>query len=209
MSAALLLIDLQNDFCPQGALAVSEGDRVIPIALDAIKQAQQNSVPVIATQDWHPAHHGSFASQSGGKIGEMGKLAGLEQIWWPDHCIQGSEGAEFHPQLNAAHFDHIVHKGTDASIDSYSAFFDNGRRASTELHHWLQRHQIHTLYMMGLATDYCVKYSVMDALHLGYRVVVITDGCRGVNIKPEDSKIALQQMQTLGATLMTLSDVKF
>jgi nicotinamidase/pyrazinamidase len=209
MSAALLLIDLQNDFCPQGALAVSEGDRVIPIALDAIKQAQQNSVPVIATQDWHPAHHGSFASQSGGKIGEMGELAGLEQIWWPDHCIQGSEGAEFHPQLNAAHFDHIVHKGTDASIDSYSAFFDNGRRASTELHQWLQRHQVNTLYMMGLATDYCVKYSVMDALHLGYRVVVITDGCRGVNIKPEDSKIALQQMQTLGATLMTLSDVKF
>ncbi|AIU72691.1 PncA [Hafnia alvei FB1] len=209
MSAALLLIDLQNDFCPQGALAVSEGDRVIPIALDAIKQAQQNSVPVIATQDWHPAHHGSFASQSGGKIGEMGELAGLEQIWWPDHCIQGSEGAEFHPQLNAAHFDHIVHKGTDATIDSYSAFFDNGRRASTELHSWLQRHQIDTLYMMGLATDYCVKYSVMDALHLGYRVVVITDGCRGVNIKPEDSKIALQQMQTLGATLMTLSDVRF
>lgn len=209
MPAALLLIDLQNDFCPQGALAVSEGDRVIPIALDAIKQAQQNSVPVIATQDWHPAHHGSFASQSGGKIGEMGELAGLEQIWWPDHCIQGSEGAEFHPQLNAAHFDHIVHKGTDATIDSYSAFFDNGRRASTELHSWLQRHQIDTLYMMGLATDYCVKYSVMDALHLGYRVVVITDGCRGVNIKPEDSKIALQQMQTLGATLMTLSDVRF
>lgn len=209
MSAALLLIDLQNDFCPQGALAVSEGDRVIPIALDAIKQAQQNRVPVIATQDWHPAYHGSFASQSGGKIGEMGELAGLEQIWWPDHCIQGSEGAEFHPQLNAAHFDHIVHKGTDATIDSYSAFFDNGRRASTELHSWLQRHQIDTLYMMGLATDYCVKYSVMDALHLGYRVVVITDGCRGVNIKPEDSKIALQQMQTLGATLMTLSDVRF
>lgn len=209
MSAALLLIDLQNDFCPQGALAVSEGDRVIPIALDAIKQAQQNSVPVIATQDWHPAYHGSFASQSGGKIGEMGELAGLEQIWWPDHCIQGSEGAEFHPQLNAAHFDHIVHKGTDATIDSYSAFFDNGRRASTELHSWLQRHQIDTLYMMGLATDYCVKYSVMDALHLGYRVVVITDGCRGVNIKPEDSKISLQQMQTLGATLMTLSDVRF
>jgi len=209
MSAALLLIDLQNDFCPQGALAVSEGDRVIPIALDAIKQAQQKSVPVIATQDWHPAQHGSFASQSGGKIGEMGELAGLEQIWWPDHCVQGSEGAEFHPLLNAAHFDHIVHKGTDATIDSYSAFFDNGRRASTELHSWLQRHQIDTLYMMGLATDYCVKYSVMDALHLGYRVVVITDGCRGVNIKPEDSKIALQQMQTLGATLMTLSDVRF
>ncbi|MDN6072829.1 MAG: isochorismatase family protein, partial [Enterobacterales bacterium] len=91
----------------------------------------------------------------------------------------------------------------------YSAFFDNGRRASTELHRWLQRHQVNTLYMMGLATDYCVKYSVMDALHLGYRVVVITDGCRGVNIKPEDSKIALQQMQTLGATLMTLSDVRF
>lgn len=209
MSAALLLIDLQNDFCPQGALAVSEGDRVIPIALDAIKQAQQKSVPVIATQDWHPEQHGSFASQSGGKVGEMGELAGLEQIWWPDHCVQGSEGAEFHPLLNAAHFDHIVHKGTDATIDSYSAFFDNGRRASTELHSWLQRHQIDTLYMMGLATDYCVKYSVMDALHLGYRVVVITDGCRGVNIKPEDSKIALQQMQTLGATLMTLSDVRF
>lgn len=209
MSAALLLIDLQNDFCPRGALAVSEGDRVIPIALKAIDIAQHQGMPIVATQDWHPAHHGSFASQSGGNVGEVGELAGLAQVWWPDHCVQGSTGAQFHPSLDSNAFDHVVQKGTDESIDSYSAFFDNGQKASTELHQWLQHHQIDKLYIMGLATDYCVKFSVLDALRLGYQVVVITDGCRGVNIHPDDSSAALQEMQAHGAALSRLDEIAF
>ena len=207
MSAALLLIDLQNDFCPQGALAVPRGDEVIPVALQAVALAQRDGVPVIATQDWHPADHGSFASQSGGQIGALGKLNGLPQVWWPDHCIQNTIGAAFHPMLRDTAFAFVVHKGSDATIDSYSAFFDNGQRAATALHGWLQQHGITHLWLLGLATDYCVKFSVLDALRLGYAVTVIQDGCRGVDLAPGDSERALAEMQAAGATLSTLSEI--
>lgn len=204
MASALLLIDLQNDFCVNGALAVPEGDNTIVVALQAIDYAKRKGFPVIATQDWHPANHGSFASQSGGNIGEIGTLAGFAQIWWPDHCIQHSHGADFHPQLNQQDFDFIVRKGTDPSIDSYSAFFDNGKLAATHLDTWLQEHHIKRLYIMGLATDYCVKFSVLDSLELGYQTVLITDGCRGVNINIDDSQKALVEMAQAGAKLTTL-----
>lgn len=204
MTSALLLIDLQNDFCANGALAVPEGEHTIPVALRAIDYAKQAGIPVIATQDWHPADHGSFASQSGGNIGETGMLAGLSQIWWPDHCIQHSHGADFHPQLNRQDFDFIVYKGTNPTIDSYSAFFDNGKRAATDLHEWLQQQHIKHLYIMGLATDYCVKFSVLDALGLGYQTVLITDGCRGVNLNTGDSQEALLEMAQAGAKLTPL-----
>ncbi|MGL5169289.1 bifunctional nicotinamidase/pyrazinamidase [Edwardsiella tarda] len=207
MSAALLLIDLQNDFCPQGALAVPRGDEVIPVALQAVELAQRDGVPVIATQDWHPADHGSFASQSGGQIGALGELNGLPQVWWPDHCIQNTIGAAFHPMLRDTAFDFVVHKGSDATIDSYSAFFDNGQRAATALHGWLQQHGITHLWLLGLATDYCVKFSVLDALRLGYAVTVIQDGCRGVDLAPGDSERALAEMQAAGATLSSLSEI--
>ncbi len=201
MRGALLLIDLQNDFCPGGALAVNEGDQVIPVANQAITGAKAAGWPIVATQDWHPADHGSFAANSGGNAGELGELNGLTQVWWPVHCVQNTHGADFHPALDARQFDNIVYKGTDPGIDSYSAFFDNGRRTSTALHGWLQQQGITHLVIMGLATDYCVKYSVLDALQLGYQVEVIEAGCRGVNLQPQDSTDALAQMAAQGAKI--------
>lgn len=209
MRAALLLIDLQNDFCPGGSLAVTEGDRTIPVALRAMAFAEAAGWPIVATQDWHPANHGSFASNAGTQPGECGELNGLFQVWWPDHCIQNSHGADFHPDLDPSRFSSIIHKGTDPAVDSYSAFFDNGRRAATALHGWLQQRNIGRLVIMGLATDYCVKYSVLDALQLGYQVEVITEGCRGVNLQPQDSQAALEEMRERGAILQTLDTLTF
>nr|UCQ32598.1 bifunctional nicotinamidase/pyrazinamidase [Edwardsiella piscicida] len=205
MSAALLLIDLQNDFCPQGALAVPQGDEVIPVALQAVAMARRDGIPVIATQDWHPAEHGSFASRGGGQLGEVGELNGLPQVWWPDHCVQNTIGAAFHPALRDTAFDFVVHKGTDAAVDSYSAFFDNGRRCATALDAWLRQHGITRLWLLGLATDYCVKFSVLDALRLGYQVNIIRDGRRGVDLTPGDSERALAEMVRAGASLTPLT----
>lgn len=205
MNSALLLIDLQNDFCPGGALAVADGDAVIAVANQAIAACRDRGDWTIASQDWHPAQHRSFAVNSSGRIGELGELEGLPQVWWPVHCVQESAGAEFHPRLQQRQIDAVFRKGQDPAIDSYSAFFDNGHRAKTALDDWLRERNVSALTIMGLATDYCVKFSVLDALQLGYAVRVITDGCRGVNLQPGDSEHALQTMQQAGAQLVTLS----
>ncbi|UWS34962.1 bifunctional nicotinamidase/pyrazinamidase [Erwinia pyrifoliae] len=199
---ALLLIDLQNDFCPGGALAVSEGDQTIAVANRLAAEFQRRGETVIATLDWHPAGHGSFASNAGTIVGTQGDLNGLPQIWWPDHCVQHSHGAQLHPLLDRAAISLLVHKGENAEIDSYSAFYDNGQRHQTLLHGWLREHGITALTVMGLATDYCVKFSVLDALALGYRVTVVTAGCRGVNLHPDDSDNALLSMTQAGAILI-------
>lgn len=201
MKKALLLIDLQNDFCPGGALAVNEGDSVIPVANRTIAACTAAQIAVVASLDWHPVDHRSFAINSGTTIGEIGELEGLPQVWWPAHCVAGETGAEFHPALDQRAVDHIVRKGTESAIDSYSAFFDNGHRVKTELDDWLRANHIDSLAIMGLATDYCVKYTVLDALTLGYRTEVLVDGCRGVNLQPADSQNALQEMQAQGAIL--------
>ncbi|MBH2690314.1 bifunctional nicotinamidase/pyrazinamidase [Serratia marcescens] len=205
MKTALLLIDLQNDFCPGGALAVTAGDAVIPVANQAIAACLARGEPVVASQDWHPANHRSFAVNSHAQVGTLGELEGLPQVWWPVHCEQGSHGADFHPQLQRQHINAVFRKGQDTDIDSYSAFFDNGHRAQTELHGWLQSQGVRRLAIMGLATDYCVKFSVLDALAAGYPTQVIVDGCRGVNLQPDDSERALQDMACAGAQLVTLS----
>ncbi|WP_168416106.1 bifunctional nicotinamidase/pyrazinamidase [Erwinia amylovora] len=199
---ALLLIDLQNDFCSGGALAVSEGEQTIAVANRLAAEFQQRGEAVIATLDWHPADHGSFASNAGTIAGTLGDLNGLPQIWWPDHCVQHSQGAQLHPLLDRAAISLLVHKGENAEIDSYSAFYDNGHRQQTRLHGWLHEHGITTLTVMGLATDYCVKFSVMDALDLGYRVTVVRAGCRGVNLYPDDSENALMTMAQAGAIII-------
>ena len=135
---ALILIDIQNDFCPDGSLAVPQGDRIVPIANNLIPQFQH----VIASKDWHPANHQSFASQHPNRqIGDLIDLNGLPQILWPDHCIQNTQGSNFHPGLNTAAISHITCKGTAPTIDSYSAFFDNGKRKATDLHNYLQKHK--------------------------------------------------------------------
>ncbi|HBQ80715.1 MAG TPA: bifunctional nicotinamidase/pyrazinamidase [Erwinia persicina] len=199
---ALLLIDLQNDFCPGGALAVSEGDQTIALANTLAATFHQRGQPVIATLDWHPAEHGSFASNAGTQPGTWGELNGLPQVWWPDHCVQLSPGAELHPGLDRSLLTLQVRKGEDPDIDSYSAFYDNGQRQQTLLHGWLQARGITALTVMGLATDYCVKFSVLDALTLGYQVEVISAGCRGVNLRENDSERALADMAMAGARIV-------
>jgi len=203
---ALLLVDLQNDFCAGGALPVAEGSQTVGIANQMIALFQSQGNKIIATQDWHPADHGSFASVQKTTPFQQGTLAGLTQTWWPNHCIQHSHGAEFHPQLNIAAVSHITQKGSQQEIDSYSAFFDNGHRHNTGLDEWLRQHHVSKLVIMGLATDYCVKYTVLDALTLGYQVIVIIEGCRGVNLQPSDSEQALQEMAQAGAQLMTSAE---
>ena len=203
---ALLLVDLQNDFCAGGALAVPQGDSTVDVANRLIDWSLQRGETVVASQDWHPANHGSFASQHQVEPYTQGELDGLKQTFWPDHCVQNSEGAALHPLLKQQDIAAVFHKGENPSIDSYSAFFDNGHRQKTRLDAWLRERGINELTVLGLATDYCVKFTVLDALNLGYTVNVITDGCRGVNLQPQDSAHAFMEMAAAGATLYTLDD---
>lgn len=206
MARALLLVDLQNDFCAGGALAVPQGDSTIEIANRLIDWCALRGDTVVASLDWHPANHGSFSSQHQVAPYSQGQLDGLAQTFWPDHCVQNSEGAALHPLLNQRAIAKTFTKGENPLVDSYSAFFDNGRRQATALNAWLLEHRIAELIIMGLASDYCVKFTVLDALDLGYTVSVITDGCRGVNIQPQDSAEAFMEMAAAGATLYTLDD---
>lgn len=201
---ALIMIDLQNDFCPGGSLAVSGGDEVIPLA----NQLQVHFEVILATQDWHPEDHSSFAiSHPGYRVGEVIKINEIEQILWPSHCIQESQGAAFHPDLSLQKVQKTFHKGIDKKIDSYSAFFDNAHLRSTGLEEYLQETGIDTVYLMGLATDYCVKYSALDAVHSGFKVFVVEDACRGVELKAGDSARALQEMQAAGVKLVKVKDI--
>ena len=195
----LLLIDIQNDFLPGGALAVPDGDQVIAVANDQIVSADH----VVATQDWHPPGHGSFASQHAGVgVGDVFDLNGLPQIGWPDHCVQGTSGAEFADAIDVSRINHVSQKGTDSQIDSYSGFFDNGKRQSTDLDAYLKSIGTTELNIMGLATDYCVKFSVLDAIELGYKTNVLVAGCRGVNLNAGDVDNAIEEMRLAGATIV-------
>jgi len=204
MRKALILVDLQNDFCPGGELAVPDGSEVIPLA----NQLMMHFDFVIATQDWHPKDHISFASNHPKKrIGDVITIHDQPQVLWPDHCIQNTNGARFHPQLITDKITKIILKGTSKNIDSYSAFYDNAHQQATGLFDYLTKHHIRSVYIMGLATDYCVKYSVLDALKLGFHVYVIEEACRGVNIKPDDIEKAFSEMRSKGAKFIPLSDV--
>jgi nicotinamidase/pyrazinamidase len=172
---ALILLDIQNDFLPGGALAVPNGDTIIPIANALMDQDIFGEI--IATQDWHPENHSSFESL------------------WPTHCVQGSHGAALAATLNKDKITKIIYKGENSAIDSYSAFFDNERQQKTMLDGYLKNKNIEDLYIMGLATDYCVKFTVLDALHLNYNVTVIENGCRGIH----DAAGALEEMEARGA----------
>lgn len=203
---ALLLVDMQNDFCAGGALAVPEGDSTVDIANALIDWCRSRSIKIVACQDWHPADHGSFASQHGVEPFSEGVLDGIPQTFWPDHCVQGSEGAELHPLLKRDAIEAVFCKGQHPLIDSYSAFFDNEHRQQTGLDNWLREHEVGEVIVMGLATDYCVKFTVLDALQLGYQVNVITDGCRAVDLNAQDGAHAFMEMSVAGATLYTLAD---
>lgn len=203
-NCALLLVDLQNDFCAGGSLAVPDADAVIPLA----NQLQSYFDVIIATQDWHPHNHMSFAANHpDAAVGDVITVDNISQVLWPIHCVQESNGAKFHADLQTQKLKKIIHKGIDPRIDSYSAFFDNEHLRKTELHDYLRAHHVNHIYIMGLATDYCVKYTVLDALQLGFAVTVITDGCRGVELKTGDVAQAINAMQQAGATLILTRDV--
>ncbi|HEY9072171.1 MAG TPA: bifunctional nicotinamidase/pyrazinamidase [Candidatus Ozemobacteraceae bacterium] len=194
---ALVLVDLQNDFLPGGALAVQAGDEVIPVANRLIPDFEL----VVSTQDWHPADHGSFAaSHPGRRPGDVIDLAGLSQILWPAHCVQGTPGAAFHRDLDPRGWRHVIRKGTHRDVDSYSGFFDNGGRHDTGLAEFLRERGADELFVMGLATDYCVKFTVLDACRLGFRVTLIENGCRAVELVPGDGERAMHEMMAAGAT---------
>lgn len=200
MSKALILVDIQNDFMPGGPLAVPEGDQVVPVANRLIHAGDYDLIA--ATQDWHPPDHGSFASQHPGKNpGDVIDLHGLQQTLWPDHCVRGSPGAGFHPELDTAPIDHVILKGTDPDVDSYSGFFDNGKRHDTGLHEYLQERGVDEVHIVGLATDVCVKATALHAAELGYKTVVLREGIRAVNLQPGDGEQAIKDMQAAGARI--------
>lgn len=201
---ALILVDLQPDFMPGGALAVPHGDETLAIAHRLMPKFDV----IVATQDWHPLDHGSFATNhSGTHPGELSELAGLPQVMWPAHCVQGTPGAELHESLAGAPITTVIRKGTDPTVDSYSGFFDNGHRKSTGLDSWLHDHRVDQLYVLGLATDYCVKFTVLDALSLGFAVWLVIDGCRAVELAPGDGERAIAEMRAAGATIVDSASI--
>ena len=176
---ALVVIDVQNDFCPGGALAVPRGDEVVPVINDLMRRFEH----VILTQDWHAPDHQSFASAHPGKKPlDRIELSYGPQILWPDHCVQGTFGAEFHPSLDLKHCELILRKGFRREIDSYSALFENDRQTPTGLAGYLQERELRRLFLVGLATDFCVAYSAHDARRLGFEVTVIERACRGIDL---------------------------
>jgi len=178
-NTALLLIDIQNDFCPGGSLAVKEGDRVVPV----VNELQKHFELIVATKDWHPAGHSSFASL------------------WPPHCVQGTAGAEFVAGLDTSRVARVFLKGTDAEVDSYSGFFDNEHRRATGLGDYLKERGVTDVVIAGLATDYCVKFSALDARMLGFNTTVVADACRGVEVEEGDTARAIEEMAAAGVRI--------
>ncbi len=202
---ALILVDIQNDFLPGGALAVPEGDRIVPIVNSLLPRFEL----IVATQDWHPPGHASFAANHPGrKPYEQIDLDGLPQTLWPVHCVQNTGGALLAPALDTRRVARVFPKGTDARIDSYSGLFDNGHRQSTGLAEWLHERGVTGIHVVGLATDYCVKFTALDAVQEGFRVHLIEDACRGVNLAPDDTDRALDQMRNAGVRVIRSREVQ-
>lgn len=197
--AALIIVDVQNDFLPGGALGVAEGDSII----SQINALQQDYELIVASMDWHPANHCSFADNNpGSSIGEILNIDGLSQIMWPAHCVQGSPGASLAASLDIRAITELVHKGMDPHIDSYSGFFDNHRKRETALHEILQKHRESHVGICGLATDYCVLYTALDAVSLGYTVDLHCNAVKGVDLNSGDVEAALQKMRSVGIRLI-------
>ncbi|MBE7453024.1 MAG: bifunctional nicotinamidase/pyrazinamidase [Kofleriaceae bacterium] len=200
---ALILVDLQNDFCPGGALAVRGGDETIAVA----NRVARHFELVVATQDWHPADHGSFAANHVGAAPyQVVDLHGLSQVLWPVHCVQGTPGAAFHAGLTAR-VDQVFPKGTDPTVDSYSGFWDNGRRKDTGLAAWLRGRGVRTVYVLGLATDYCVKFTALDACGEGFATYLVEDGCRAVELAAGDGERAIDELRASGVVVLDSSQI--
>jgi nicotinamidase/pyrazinamidase len=203
---ALLIIDVQNGFCPGGNLPVPEGDTIVPIINQLIEDGAYDLI--VASQDWHPSNHGSFASQHPGmKPFDMGTLSGQPQVMWPDHCVQGTPDADFHPDLITDAFDYIQQKGENPAVDSYSAFRDNDQAAITGLAGYLKAQLVTELDVCGLATDYCVKFSALDARDMlpDVKVRFIEDASRG--IAADGVKAAIAEMREAGVTVVHSTEI--
>lgn len=196
---ALIVTDVQNDFCEGGALPVKGANDIIPIINELVQQAFNCGDIVVATQDWHPAHHGSFATTHHVDPFTMGSLSGKPQMMWPTHCVQGTQGACFHPGL--LQIPTVFYKGIDPTVDSYSGFFDNGRKNPSGLQQFLKIHDVNEVTVVGLATDYCVKFTALDALQLGFKTNVELFACRGVNSPEGSISLALKEMEISGVQL--------
>lgn len=194
----LLLVDIQNDFMPGGALAVPGADEILPVVNELMPEFDL----IVATQDWHPADHSSFVTSHLGRgVFEQIDLEGLPQTLWPVHCVQNTGGALFAPGLDTRRIERVFTKGMNSKIDSYSGFFDNGHRASTGMGEWLKEQGVKALHVVGAATDYCVKFTVLDALAAGFKVNLISRACRGVNLRAGDVERAIEEMRVAGATI--------
>jgi len=201
---AIIVVDIQNDFLPGGALAVQGGDQIIPIVNKLMKKFEL----VVATQDWHPQDHGSFASNHKNmKPGDHIMLYGLDQILWPDHCVQQSFGAIISKDLEISCIHNIFRKGTDILIDSYSGFFDNGKKKDTGLNNYLKSKAVDMVFVVGLATDYCVKFTAIDAAELGYRTFVIPDATKAVNLQDGDFEKSIEEMKSKGVGVINSEEI--
>jgi nicotinamidase/pyrazinamidase len=195
---ALLLIDIQNDFMPGGSLAVKEGDAIIPL----VNKRMPEYDLVVATQDWHPENHGSFAANHPGKnVFDQILLDSLPQTLWPVHCVQNTGGALFAPALDSTHIHRVFTKGMNPLIDSYSGLYDNGHKASTGMGEWLKAQGVTELHVAGVATDYCVKFTVLDALAEGFKVTLLKAACRGVALQPGNVDRAIEEMREAGCVI--------
>lgn len=202
MKKALIIVDVQNDFCEDGALEVKNGNKVIPIINSLVNADYFDQI--IATQDWHPRDHKSFASNHKGKyVYDVIKLKGISQVLWPDHCIQRTKGARFHEELTLVDNVKVFKKGKDKYIDSYSGFYDNDHKSSTGLSEFLKRKNIDEVYVTGLATDYCVKFTALDSAKEGFNTFVVKDAVMGVNVSKDDSKKAFTEMRNKGIKIIT------
>jgi len=202
---ALLIVDVQNDFCPGGSLAVNEGDQVV----DVINHLMPFFDRVVGTQDWHPKGHVSFASNYPGKnVLDIVDAGGIQQVLWPDHCVQGTQGAELFPRLEIGGIELILRKGLRRNLDSYSAFFENDHITDTGLRFYLSGLGARQIFLCGLATDYCVRSSALDACKLGFEVTVIRDACRGVDYPKGSVGQALAEMKAAGVRLISSTDIE-
>ena len=202
---ALLVVDVQNDFCPGGALAVPDGDAVVP----AINRITRAFPIVVATQDWHPRGHISFASRhTGKKPFEVIEIQGTEQVLWPDHCVEGTPGADFHPELDATALRFVLRKGTSLDVDSYSAFAENDGRTSTGLAGLLRELGVERVFVSGLATDVCVRATALDGRGAGFQVALLEDACRPVDVLPGNLKRALEEMRGRGVRIFLTDELR-
>lgn len=196
---ALIIVDLQNDFVEGGALAVAGGRELVPL----VNEIQKGFELILATQDWHPENHGSHANNHpDAEPGDVVELAGREQILWPAHCVQETWGADFVPGLDQDRWAGVFQKGAVRHIDSYSGFFDNGKEHATGLGYYLREQGVTDVYVLGLATDYCVKSTALDAVELGFRTHLILDACRAVNLEPGDEEKAVGEMRAAGVEII-------